>query len=41
MEGGIRNRAARGALRRGAAGRADLGEADGDIRFHPDESIVV
>lgn len=40
LEGGIRNKAARGELRRGLPVGLVWGEADGEIRFHPDEAIT-
>ena len=40
LEGGIRNKAARGELRRGLPVGFVWGEEDGEVRFHPDESIV-
>jgi len=40
LEGGIRNKAARGELRRGLPVGFVWGEADGEVRFHPDESVV-
>jgi DNA invertase Pin-like site-specific DNA recombinase len=40
LEGGIRNKAARGQLRRGLPVGFVWGEADGEVRFHPDESVV-
>jgi DNA invertase Pin-like site-specific DNA recombinase len=40
LEGGIRNKAARGELRRGLPTGFVWGEADGEILFHPDESVV-
>ena len=40
LEGGIRNKAARGELRRGLPVGFVWGEADGEVRFHPDASIV-
>jgi len=40
LEGGIRNKAARGELRRGLPVGFVWGEQDGDVRFHPDESVV-
>ena len=38
--GGIRNKAARGELRRGLPVGFVWGEADGEVRFHPDEAVV-
>src|SRR5436309_14610993 len=40
LEGGIRNKAARGALRRGLPVGFVWGDADGEIRFHPDEAVT-
>src|SRR6202047_374473 len=40
LNGGIRNKAARGELRRGLLVGFVWGEADGEVRFHPDEAIV-
>jgi DNA invertase Pin-like site-specific DNA recombinase len=40
LNGGIRNKAARGELRRGLPIGFVWGEADGDIRFHPNEAVV-
>jgi DNA invertase Pin-like site-specific DNA recombinase/uncharacterized protein YndB with AHSA1/START domain len=40
LEGGIRNKAARGELRRGLPVGFIWGEQDGEVRFHPDESVV-
>jgi DNA invertase Pin-like site-specific DNA recombinase len=40
LEGGIRNKAARGELRRGLPVGFVWGEGDGEVRFHPDESVV-
>src|SRR5437867_7464012 len=40
LEGGIRNKAARGALRRGLPVGFVWGDADGEVRFHPDEAIA-
>lgn len=37
--GGIRNKAARGELRRGLPVGFVWGHADGDVRFHPDEAV--
>ena len=37
--GGIRNKAARGELRRGLPVGFVWGDKDGDVRFHPDESV--
>jgi Recombinase len=40
LEGGIKNKAARGELRRGLPVGLVWGEADGEIRFHPDEAVA-
>src|SRR6202521_3390604 len=40
LNGGIRNKAARGELRRGLPVGFVWGEQDGEVRFHPDESVV-
>jgi DNA invertase Pin-like site-specific DNA recombinase len=40
LEGGIRNKAARGELRRGLPVGFVWGEQGGEVRFHPDESVV-
>jgi DNA invertase Pin-like site-specific DNA recombinase len=40
LEGGIRNKAARGELRRGLPVGLVWGEADGEICFHPDEAVT-
>jgi DNA invertase Pin-like site-specific DNA recombinase len=40
LDGGIRNKAARGELRRGLPVGFVWGEQDGEICFHPDESVV-
>jgi DNA invertase Pin-like site-specific DNA recombinase len=40
LEGGIRNKAARGELRRGLPVGLVWGEGDGEIRFHPDEAVT-
>src|SRR5487761_294598 len=40
LEGGIKNKAARGELRRGQPVGLVWGEADGEIRFHPDEAVT-
>jgi DNA invertase Pin-like site-specific DNA recombinase len=40
LEGGIKNKAARGELRRGLPVGLIWGEADGEIRFHPDETVT-
>jgi DNA invertase Pin-like site-specific DNA recombinase len=39
LNGGIRNKAARGELRRGLPVGLVWGEEDGEIRFHPDEAV--
>src|SRR3954447_25486679 len=39
LNGGIRNKAARGELRRGLPVGFVWGEADGEVRFHPDEAV--
>jgi DNA invertase Pin-like site-specific DNA recombinase len=39
LNGGIRNKAARGELRRGLPVGFVWGEAEGEIRFHPDEAV--
>jgi hypothetical protein len=39
LNGGIRNKAARGELRRGLPVGLVWGEADGEIRLHPDEAV--
>jgi DNA invertase Pin-like site-specific DNA recombinase len=39
LNGGIRNKAARGELRRGLPVGFVWGEQDGDVRFHPDEAV--
>ena len=39
LDGGIRNKAARGELRRGLPVGLVWGEGDGEIRLHPDEAI--
>jgi DNA invertase Pin-like site-specific DNA recombinase len=39
LDGGIRNQAARGELRRGLPVGLVWGEADGEGRFHPDEAV--
>src|ERR1700680_1721599 len=39
LEGGIRNKAARGELRRGLPVGFVWGEKDGEVCFHPDESV--
>ena len=38
--GGIRNKAARGELRRGLPVGFVWGEEDGEVRFHPDEAVT-
>jgi DNA invertase Pin-like site-specific DNA recombinase/uncharacterized protein YndB with AHSA1/START domain len=40
LEGGIRNKAARGELRRGLPVGFVWGEEDGEVRFHPDQAVV-
>jgi len=40
LDGGIRHKAARGELRRGLPVGLVWGEADGEIRWHPDEAIT-
>ncbi len=40
LEGGIRNKAARGELRRGLPAGLIWGEEDGQVRFHPDEAVT-
>jgi hypothetical protein len=40
LEGGVRNKAARGELRRGLPVGLIWGDADGEIRFHPDEAVT-
>lgn len=40
LEGGIRNKAARGELRRGLPVGFVWGEEDGEVRLHPDEAVV-
>lgn len=40
LDGGIRNKAARGELRRGLPVGFVWGEADGEVLFHPDEAVV-
>jgi len=40
LEGGIRNKAARGELRRGLPVGFVWGEEDGEVRFHPDQSVT-
>ena len=40
LEGGIKNKAARGELRRGLPVGLIWGEADGEVRFHPDEAVT-
>jgi DNA invertase Pin-like site-specific DNA recombinase/uncharacterized protein YndB with AHSA1/START domain/predicted DNA-binding protein (UPF0251 family) len=39
LDGGIRNKAARGELRRGLPVGLVWGEADGEVLFHPDEAV--
>src|SRR5487761_1416092 len=40
LEGGIRNKAARGELRRGLPVGFVWGEEEGEVRFHPDEAVL-
>ena len=40
LDGGIRNKAARGALRRGLPVGLVWGEDEGEVRFHPDEAVT-
>jgi len=40
LDGGIRNKAARGALRRGLPVGLVWGEHEGEVRFHPDEAVT-
>jgi DNA invertase Pin-like site-specific DNA recombinase len=40
LEGGIRNKAARGELRRGLPVGFVWGEEDGEVLFHPDEAVT-
>src|SRR6476620_6779992 len=40
LDGGIRNKAARGELRRGLPVGLVWGEADGEVLFHPDEAVI-
>jgi DNA invertase Pin-like site-specific DNA recombinase/uncharacterized protein YndB with AHSA1/START domain len=40
LDGGIRNKAARGELRRALPVALVWGEEDGEIRFHPDEAVL-
>ncbi len=40
LDGGIRHKAARGELRRGLPVGFVWGEAEGEVRFHPDEAVV-
>ena len=40
LEGGIKNKAARGELRRGLPVGLIWGETGGEIRFHPDEAVT-
>ena len=40
LDGGIRNKAARGELRRGLPVGFVWGDGDGEVRFHPDEAIT-
>ena len=40
LDGGIRHKAARGALRRGLPVGLIWGDEDGEVRFHPDEAVT-
>jgi DNA invertase Pin-like site-specific DNA recombinase len=40
LNGGIRNKAARGELRRGLPIGLVWGEAEGEVRFHPDDAVT-
>ena len=40
LDGGIRNKAARGELRRGLPVGFVWGDGDGEMRFHPDEAVT-
>ncbi|MGH8588486.1 MAG: recombinase family protein [Gammaproteobacteria bacterium] len=40
LDGGIRNKAARGELRRGLPVGLVWGEEDGEVRLHPDEAVT-
>lgn len=40
LDGGIRNKAARGELRRGLPVGMVWGEGDGEVRIHPDEAVA-
>jgi recombinase len=40
LDGGIRNKAARGELRRGLPAGLVRGEQDGEVLFHPDEGVT-
>lgn len=40
LDGGIRNKAARGELRRGLPVGFVWGDGDGEVRFHPDEAVT-
>ena len=40
LEGGIRNKATRGQLRRGLPVGFVWGEEDGEVRFHPDQAVA-
>jgi DNA invertase Pin-like site-specific DNA recombinase len=40
LDGGIRSKAARGELRRGLPLGLVWGDADGEIRWHPDEAVT-
>ena len=39
LDGGIRNKAARGELRRGLPVGFIWGDRDGEVRFHPDQAV--
>ena len=41
LNGGIRNKAARGELRRGLPVGLVWGDEDGEVRLHPDEAVVI
>lgn len=40
LNGGIRNKAARGELRRGLPVGLIWGDRDGEVRFHPDQAVI-
>jgi hypothetical protein len=40
LDGGIRNKAARGELRRGLPVGLIWGESDGEVLFHPDQAVT-